>query len=96
VFGHPSFRDESLAGAVLRSLDLSPADRATIAIARMGVGWNRGVPPRWVPHLLDRSLAAGALSLAAHLDEVMRRLSGHVTGRWGSTWRTRSANQARP
>lgn len=96
VLGHPSFRDEHVPSRVLRSLDLSPVDRLTIAIARLGTRMNRGVPPWWTPHLLDRSLVAGSRSLLGHLDEGRRRLMVRLTERLGSTWRTTSANRATP
>ncbi len=96
VLGHPSLRGEASVDPVLCSLDLSPVDRATIDIARFGTDANRGVPPRWVPHLLDRSLAAGSRSFLAHLDEATRRLRGHVSAGLESKWRMRSATPGRP
>jgi hypothetical protein len=79
VLGHASFRDEPVAGAVLRSLRPSLADRVTVAIARLGADTRDGPLRWWAPHLLDRSLLAGSRSLLAHADEATRRLVARVT-----------------
>jgi hypothetical protein len=79
VLAHESFRDEPVASAVIRSLRLSPVDRTTIAVAHVVTDANGGSPRWWTPHLLDRSLIAGAHSLVAHADEAIRRLVRHAT-----------------
>jgi hypothetical protein len=88
VLGHESFRDHPIARAAVRSLALSRLDRFTIALARLGTSANGGSPLWWTPHLLDRSLVAGARSLLAHADEARPRLRARLTARWGSRWRT--------
>jgi len=92
VLGHESFRDDPIACAVVRALKLSPLDRTTIAVARVGTNTNGDSPLWWTPHLLDRSLVAGSRSLFAHADEARRRVLAQLTARSG--WRTRSANEA--
>ena len=94
VLGHASFRDEAIACAVVRSLELSRRDRMAIAVARLDTRANAGSPRWWTPHLLDRSLVAGSCSLFAHADEGTRRLVRRSTRRRGSEWRTSSATEA--
>jgi len=94
VLGHESFRDEPVARAVLRSLELSRWDRMAIAVARLDTSANAGSPRWWTPHLLDRSFVAGSRSLVAHADEGVRRLVTRFRKRRGSEWRRGSATEA--
>ena len=94
VLGHESFRDEPVACAVVRSLELSRRDRMAIAVARLDTNANAGSPRWWTPHLLDRSFVAGSRSFFAHADEATRRLVTRFTRRRGSTWRTSSVTEA--
>jgi hypothetical protein len=94
VLGHESFRNEPVACAALRSLELSRSDRMAIAVARLGTNANAGSPRWWTPHLLDRSFVAGSRSLFAHADEATRRLATRFTRRRGPKWRTSSATEA--
>jgi len=73
VLGHGSFRDEPIARAAFRSLELSRIDRMMIAIADLDTQANRDLPRWWTPHLLDRSQVACLRSLLAHADEAMHR-----------------------
>jgi hypothetical protein len=84
VLGHESFRDEPIACAAVRSLELSRSDRMAIAVARLGTNANAGLPRWWTPHLLDRSSLAGSRSLFAHADEGTRRLARGFTRPWES------------
>ncbi len=94
TLGHPTFRDEPIATEVLRSLALSRADRAVIALAVAGTRGNGGTPPWWTPHLLNHSLLAGSRSLADHVNEAGRRSLAHLTHRWGSKLRRSSGIRA--
>ena len=94
VLGHASFRDEPVACAVVRSLELSRRDRMAIAVARLDTRANADSPRWWTPHLLDRSLVAGSRSLFAHANEATRRLVTRLTRRRGSKWRTGSVTEA--
>ena len=94
VLGHESFRDEPVACAAVRALELSPWDRMAIAVARLDTSLNAGSPRWWTPHLLDRSFVAGSRSLVAHADEAARRLVTRFRRRRGSKWRTGSATEA--
>ncbi len=94
VLGHGSFRNEPIACAAVRSLELSRWDRMAIAVARLDTNANAGLPRWWTPHLLDRSFVAGSRSLFAHADEAARRLMTRFTRRWGSMWRTSSVTEA--
>lgn len=94
VLGHESFRDEPIACAAVRSLELSRWDRMAIAVARLDTSANAGSPRWWTPHLLDRSFVAGSRSLFAHANEAARRLVTRLTRRWGSKWRTGSVTEA--
>jgi hypothetical protein len=94
VLGHESFRDEPIACAAIRSLELSPLDRATIALAHLGTRTNGGSPRWWTPHLLDRSLVDGSRSLFAHADEARYRIMARFTERWGPTSHTSSVTEA--
>ena len=94
VLGHESFRDEPIACAAVRSLELSRWDRIAIAVARLDTSANAGSPRWWTPHLLDRSLVAGSRSLFAHADEAARRLVTRFRRRRGSRWRTSSVTEA--
>jgi hypothetical protein len=93
VLGHESFRDEPIACAAVRSLELSRWDRMAIAIARLDTSANSGSPRWWTPHLLDRSLVAGSRSLFAHADEAARRLVTRFRRRRGPKWRTSSVTE---
>jgi hypothetical protein len=90
VLGHESFRDEPVALATLRALELSRRDRAAIAAVRLDTRLNEDTPRWWTPHLLDRSLAAGSCSLLAHADEGLRRLVARLTAQAGSLSMRRS------
>jgi hypothetical protein len=94
VLGHASFRDEPVACAVVRSLELSRRDRMAIAVARLDTRANADSPRWWTPHLLDRSLVAGSRSLFAHADEGTRRLVTRFTRGRGSKWRRSSVTEA--
>ena len=94
VLGHESFRDEPIACAAVRSLELSRWDRLVIAVARLDTSVNAGSPRWWTPHLLDRSFVAGSRSLVAHADEAARRVATHFRRRRGSKWRTGSKTEA--
>jgi hypothetical protein len=94
VLGHESFRDEPIARATVRSLELSRWDRLAIAIARLDMRANAGSPRWWTPHLLDRSFIAGSRSLVAHAGEATRRLVTRFRRRRGAKWRTGSATEA--
>jgi len=94
VLRHESFRDEPIARAAVRSLELSRWDRLVIAVARLDTSVNAGSPRWWTPHLLDRSFVAGSRSLVAHADEAARRLVTRFRRRRGSKWRTGSATEA--
>jgi len=94
VLGHESFRDEPIARAAVRSLELSRWDRMAIAVARLDARANAGSPRWWTPHLLDRSFVAGSRSLVAHADEAARRLVTQFRRRRGSKWRTGSKTEA--
>jgi hypothetical protein len=93
VLGHESFRDEPIACAAVRSLELSRWDRMAIAIARLDTSANSGSPRWWTPHLLDRSFVAGSRSLFAHADEAARRLVTRFRRRRGPKWRTSSVTE---
>ena len=94
VLGSESFRDEPIARAVVRSLELSHRDRMAITVARLDTGANAGSPRWWTPHLLDRSFVAGSRSLFAHADEAAHRLVTRFTKRRGSKWRRSSVTEA--
>ena len=94
LLGHESFRDEPVACAGVRALELSPWDRMAIAVARLDTRVNAGSPRWWTPHLLDRSFVAGSRSLVAHAGEATRRLVTRFRRRRGSKWRTGSAAEA--
>jgi hypothetical protein len=74
VLSHPSFADDPVAAAVLRSLRWSRLDRATVAIAQLGTRLSGETPPWWTPHLLDRSLIDGGRSLCEHVNEARLRI----------------------
>lgn len=93
VLGHESFRDEPIACAAVRSLELSRWDRMAIAIARLDTSANSDSPRWWTPHLLDRSFVAGSRSLFAHADEAARRLVTRFRRRRGPKWRTSSVTE---
>jgi hypothetical protein len=93
VLDHESFRDEPIACAAVRSLELSRWDRMAIAIARLDTSANSGSPRWWTPHLLDRSFVAGSRSLFAHADEAARRLVTRFRRRRGPKWRTSSVTE---
>ena len=94
VLGHESFRDDPIACAANRALELSRWDRILIAMVRLDTSANAGSPRWWTPHLLDRSLVAGSRSLVAHAYEAARRVLTRFSSRWGSKWRTGSAPEA--
>ncbi len=94
VLGHESFRDEPIARAAVRSLELSRWERVAIAVARLGTRANAGSPRWWTPHLLDRSFVAGSRSLFAHADEGTRRQVTRFTRGRGSKWRRSSVTEA--
>jgi hypothetical protein len=94
VLGHASFRDDPIARAANRALELSRWDRMAIAMARLDTRTNAGSPRWWTPHLLDRSSAAGSRSLVAHADEASRRILTRFRSRRGSKWHTGSAPEA--
>jgi hypothetical protein len=94
VLGHESLRDDPIASAAVRSLELSLVDRMAVAAARLGTRVNGGSPLWWTPHLLDRSLIAGVRSLLIHAEEARCRLMARLTWRRGSTWRRRSGTEA--
>jgi hypothetical protein len=94
VLGHESFRDDPIACAANRALELSRWDRMAIAMARLDTSTNAGSPRWWTPHLLDRSSVAGSRSLVAHADEGSRRVLTRFRSRRGSKWRTGSAAEA--
>jgi|GEM_PF-1786784 len=96
VLGHEAFHDEPVACAVLRSLELSRRDRMMIAAAHLDTSANASSPRWWTPHLLDRSLAAGARSFYAHADEATHRVVTSFSRRRGSTWHTGSVTEATP
>lgn len=96
VLGHESFRDEPVARATVRALELSRRERMAIAVASLDTRANGGAPRWWTPHLLDRSFVAGSCSLGAHADEATRRLATGFTRRPGSEWRTGSVTEETP
>lgn len=73
VLGAASFAAEPVASAALRGLRLSRRDRVAIALAHLGTSSNEDRPRWWTPHLLDRSLVAGAHSFVDHAGEGAQR-----------------------
>lgn len=76
-----SFKDDAIVQMLLRSLRLTPVDRAVVAAARLETRLHGNAPRWWTPHILDRSLFAGSRSLVDHAEEGGRRVARQLVER---------------